>query len=291
MLDEGIKNLPVPIEELARWSPWPARLLGVEPFLAAPSNPASIEREFGRDKWGALLKIFSEKSSFTLVDIEAAEQNLNGEIACYDESIGFYISRAGDAINRQLNYYEAALNLEVDGASSLVELGAGYGNKLFSLSEKAPFKHLPLYAAEYTKSGCDLVKLISKKLNKKVQVGYCDFNDLEMSGLEIPPNSIIFTSYSVHYVPALRKQFVEFLLKLKPKTVFHFEPCYEHYDLQSLHGLMCRRYMQLNHYTKNIASQIEEGCANIGAQFEAKHNSFGSNPFLPFSIIKWTPKY
>ena len=159
-----------------------------------------------------------------------------------------------------------------------------------SLSEINPLDKLPLYAAEYTKSGCDLIKLISKKTKKQVKVGSCDFDQLLIDDLEIPKNSIIFTSYSVHYVNKLKKRFVEFIAKLKPKVVVHFEPCYEYFDENSLHGLMCKRYMELNGYTQNIASAIEEGCFEIEAKFEVERNIFGTNPFLPFTIIKWFPK-
>ena len=41
----------------------------------------------------------------------------------------------------------------------------------------------------------------------------------------------------------------------------------------------------------NIASVIEDRCGSLGAKFEADHNLFGSNPFLPHSVIKWTPNY
>ena len=53
---------------------------------------------------------------------------------------------------------------------------------------------------------------------------------------------------------------------------------------------MCKRYMELNGYTQNIASAIEEGCLEIEAKFEVKRNIFGINPFLPFTIIKWFPR-
>ncbi len=64
----------------------------------------------------------------------------------------------------------------------------------------------------------------------------------------------------------------------------HFEPCYEYFDENSLHGLMCKRYMELNGYTQNIASAIEEGCLDIEAKFEVERNIFGSNPFYPLQL-------
>lgn len=279
------------MNELASWSPWPARLLSLDPFKISHKTPEEVIREFGHDKWGALLKIFADKKSFTLADVEAKEQDVDELIPCFERDLGFYLALAKEASVQQIDLYRDTLSPHVGGASCLVELGAGYGSKLFALSDIAPLNELPLYAAEYTQSGCDLIKLIARRVNKLVQIGRCDFNRLGLIGLEIPENAIIFTSYSVHYVPELREQFVDCIFKFKPKVVVHFEPCYEYFDNQTLHGLMCKRYMELNGYTKNIASGIEEGCLKIGAKFQAERNVFGSNPFLPLSIIQWTPQY
>ncbi len=278
------------MDELASCSPWPARILSIDPFEIKHKTPEAIIREFGDDKWGALLKFFADKNDFTLADVEAKEQNLDELIPCYERELGFYLASAREANSQQIDHYWDTLSLYADEASCLVELGAGYGSKIFALSEIAPLNKLPLYAAEYTQSGCDLIKLIAQKTNKQVQVGHCDFDKLSVSGIEIPENSIIFTSYSVHYVPKLRNRFVDFISKFKPRVVVHFEPCYEYFDSQTLHGLMCMRYMQLNGYTQNIASVIQAGCQEIGATFEAERNLFGSNPFLPHSVIKWRPQ-
>ena len=278
------------LDELANISSWPARLLSLVPFEIKNKSPKSVTQEFGDDKWGKLLQHFSNKKEFTLLDVEEVEQNIHKIIPCFEQGVGFYSTTVKEANNKQIEIFKNNLVPLIKDASCLVELGAGYGSKLMSLSEINPLDKLPLYAAEYTKSGCDLIKLISKKINKKVKVGSCDFDQLFINDIEIPKNSIIFTSYSVHYVDNLKKRFVEFIAKLKPKVVVHFEPCYEYFDEHSLHGLMCKRYMELNGYTQNIASTIEEGCLKIGAKFEVERNIFGSNPFLPFTIIKWFPK-
>ena len=281
----------ISMNELAFWSPWPARLLSADPFEIKHKTPKSVTREFGNDKWGKLLKKISNKNDFKLADVEALEKDLDKLIPCFERDYGFYLASAKVANEQQIDLYRDTLSPHVDGASCLVELGAGYGSKLLTLSEFSPLNKLPLYAAEYTQSGCDLISLIAKITNKHVEVGRCDFNKLDLFELYIPENAIIFTSYSVHYVPELKQQFVDFILRFKPKVVVHFEPCYEHFDSKTLHGLMCRRYMELNDYTKNIASTIQAGCLNIGAKFESDRNIFGINPFLPLSIIQWAPKY
>lgn len=287
MSDEILKS--VSLDELPLYSPWPARLISMK-NLALSKTPEKVKKEFGTDKWGSLLKHFVDKEKFTLIDVLAKEQDLDQRLVCFQNTKGFFLTKTGQAIDLQLEIYADAIKEEVDDASCLVELGAGYGAKILGLSEKSYLKNMPLYAAEYTLEGCDMIKLISEKIDKHIQVGKCDFNNLELTGFKIPENAIIFTSYSIHYSPLISQGFVEFLMNFKPKAIFHFEPCYEHHNTKSIYGLMCKRYIEINGYTKNIASQIEESCIGIGAKFNVKTNIFGANPFLPFSIIKLTPQ-
>lgn len=279
------------MNELPKWSPWPARLLAINPFGAMQKTPESVLREFDDEKWGSLLAYFRNRDSFSLADVEAVEQNMDELIACYERDAGFYLTTAREANSQQISLYRESLEPHVDGASCLVELGAGYGSKILALSQMNPFANLALYAGEYTQAGCDLIELIARKEDRQIQVGGCDFNELHVSGLQIPENSIVFTSYSVHYVPVLKQKFVDFIFNFRPKVVVHFEPCYEYYDVATLHGLMCMRYAELNGYTRNIASVIEQGCREIGADFHVDRNLFGSNPFLPLSMITWSPRY
>ena len=281
----------ISLDEIAEYSAWPSRLLSLDSFATRYKSPAEVTREFGDEKWGCLFDAFKERSVFSLEDIESAEQDLDQEIPCYDDYLGFYLTRVKRANIQQIKIYESVLSRYADSSNGLVELGAGYGSKIIRLSNLSVMKDLPLVAAEYTQSGCNLLSLLAQKTGKSIEVGRCDFNELDVSGIDIPENSIIFTSYSVHYVPELKAKFVDFLNKFKPRVVVHFEPCYEYFEPSSLHGLMCKRYMDINGYTKNIASTIVDGCDRIGALVKIQKNVFGSNPFLPLSVIEWSPQF
>ncbi len=288
---KNIKLKKISLDEIANYSAWPPRLFSLDYFADRHKNSTEVNREFGDEKWGRLLKSFKDEPILKIDDIEAAEQDLEQEIPCFDSSLGLYLVRAKDAQRQQMKIYEKVLSKYADEAHGLVELGAGYGSKIIRLANLNVMKELPLFAGEYTQSGCDLISLLAKKTKKNIQVGRCDFDKLDLSGLDIPENSIIFTSYSVHYVSELKEGFVDFLYQFKPKVVVHFEPCYEYFDTRSLHGLMCKRYMELNGYTENIASAIDFGCQRIGARVQLQKNVFGCNPFLPFSVIEWSPQY
>ena len=126
-------------------------------------------------------------------------------------------------------------------------------------------------------------------MNKPVVIGHCDFRALTIEDMSIPENAVIFTSYAALYVPLLSAGFVDLLARLKPRAVVHFEPCYEYYDEQALHGLMCRRYIELNDYTRNFVTIIEAARLDGSISVRVRKNVMGNNPLLPISIIEWSP--
>ena len=132
--------------------------------------------------------------------------------------------------------------------------------------------------------------MIARNTGKSISIGKCDFNSMVIEDIEIPDGAVIFTSYSIHYTQSLNERIVDYLFQFDPRAVILFEPCYEYYDKNTLHGMMCKHYMKINGYTENIASSIELGCKNLGIEFKSNKNIFGSNPFLPISIIECIPK-
>ena len=75
--------------------------------------------------------------------------------------------------------------VKIHGASCLVELGAGFGAKIFKLSQKKEFKNIPLKAGEYTNAGIKLIKLIGYNTNVDIEVGYCDFQEMILKDFKI----------------------------------------------------------------------------------------------------------
>jgi hypothetical protein len=206
----------------------------------------------------------------------------------YVEDATFYLATAREALERHLDLYARTLAPYANTATCLVELGAGFGSKILRLARRPEFAHLPLVAAEYTSNGQELIRLIARGAGTKIDAGYCDFRELTFDP-GIPKGALIFTSYSVHYVPELSGGFVSALSGLQPSAVVHFEPCYEHHSTESVYGLMCRRYAELNDYTRNLGSLIDQAAAAGKITARVRKNVLGSNPFLPISVIEWTP--
>jgi hypothetical protein len=279
---------PIAFDDLAKHSAWPRRLLGLEPFSVREKSEREVLREFQDERWGPLLDQVRNFDRVTLADIEQIVAGPSVDAPCYLEG-EFYVANQKQMLAAHVDLYAEVLEPHIDGASCLVELGAGFGSKLLSLSLREPFSNIPLAAGEYTESGCALISLLAGKLNKSINVGRCDFRNLTTSGLEIADGALIFTSFAAHYVPEISMDFIGFLRSFRPKAVVHFEPCYEYFDPQSVHGLMCRRYMELNDYTRNLATVVEAERRRDRISVRVRKNVLGSNPFLPLSIVEWSP--
>lgn len=279
----------ITLNDLPQYSPdWVKRLLGFEKWAVRQKNEAEVIREFEIEKWGVLLKKIKEIQGITLEKVENLHASLATEHAFFDSG-EFLVGSRREIEGRHLDLLADGIRPHLAGASALVELGAGYGSRILALSERKEFSGLKLYAYEFTESGQELTRVLARAMNKDIEVGYCDFRKLKIKGASIPEDAVIFTSYAVHYVPELSMGFVGFLAQSRPRAIVHFEPCYEHYATDSLHGMMCRRYAELNDYTRNLVTVLEAAHDREEIAIRMRRNIFGSNPFLPISVIEWSP--
>ena len=252
-------------------------------------NPIEVNREYQFEKWGQLLEFFEKKSCFSLEDVENHCENLKKKYPCYVNG-QFYMTNKLHADKMHLELYQKTLLKHIQGASCLVELGAGFGAKIFKLSQKKEFKNIPLKAGEYTNAGIKLIKLIGRNINVDVEVGYCDFNKMVLKDLEIPENAVIFTSYAACYVPKLSDKFSKFFESYNPKAVIFFEPCYEAHPKNTVYGSLCRFYIEKCDYTRNLIKVLTIGEKNNFFKLKICKNVIGSNPLLPISILEYIRK-
>src|SRR5437773_7071870 len=143
--DVAFDRAPVSLDELPKFSDWPRRLLSLEPFDVRYKTEKEVLREFHHEKWGPLLEKVRSMSNPTLLEIEQASTDFNIVSPCYDGGV-FYLAKAGQKLARYLDLYAEVLEPHLAGASALVELGAGYGSKLFGLAQREGFSSLPLVA-------------------------------------------------------------------------------------------------------------------------------------------------
>jgi hypothetical protein len=276
------------LNDLPRYSRWPARLLGLEPWSRPPRTPADNTREYEGEKWGPLLQRARAAGAVSLAEVDAWVNGADAEVLASDgDTLVPLTVRAGVARHRDL---VAETLARYWPASALVELGCGYGGVIVDVARRPAFRGAGLLAAEYTPSGAELTGLVAAAEGLGIRAGRCDFLGPGLTDLPVPEGALVFTSFAVHYVPELPATFVDALLRWRPRTVIHFEPCYEHCDAATLLGLLRQRYIQVNDYNRNLVSLLRgRQAAGAVRLLEERPAVFGTNALLPASVLAWAP--
>ena len=249
-------------------------------------NKKSVINEFENDKWKRALNYFKHKKKINIFDIDKFFLKKKNYYIFNQKKFQNHSARSAKKIQFQIIKNE--LDKYLDQSNYIIEIGAGYGSNIFRLEKLTKFKSKKIFSLDNSRNANKLgKKLAEKKKIKNISFGWSDLYK-GISKINIKPNSIIFTSYCLHYGKTLPKKFMEFLVSLKPKCVIHFEPFYEFFDNKNMHMRLCKKYAINNDYSKNLYSILHS--YKISKQIEiiyVKKNVMGINPFLPFSIVTW----
>lgn len=244
-----------------------------------------VLREFNAEKWSIILEDITSDKKINLHEIDKKIEAFD-TISPIMYKNGFYLASGKEVFDMHLEVFDKVISKYISKNCALVELGAGYGSKILNLSIKKKYRDVKLFAAEFTENGCNAISELSSRMNKEVQVGYCDLKKQIIKNISIPKNSIIFTSYALHYVQKLPDSFIDFISSFEPKIVLNFEPCYEAHD-DSSYGSLCKRYIELNDYNINMFTVLKNAHDKGLIKMKMRKNIIGGNPFLPISIIEW----
>lgn len=277
------------LDELPKFSKWPARLLGLEQWKSKEKTEDEIEREFGKEKWGMLLARFKQNPGSRLEDVDRwSAGDTENTLASVDQHIVEMTSE--ESHEAYIAFIENALVPRLP-ATALVELGCGYGSVILGLARKAAFQDMPYFAADFTSTGPELARLIAKEEGIALTTGSANLKSNPVTRLEIPEGALIFTAYAAQYVEPLGDEFIEGIRALKPQVVVHVEPVYEHCDPSTLLGLLRQRYIEANSYNRNL-STILHYHERVGSLeiIQESRPGFGPNPLLAASVIAWKPR-
>jgi hypothetical protein len=276
----------VQFNDLPKLSSWPARMLGAEIFLQKERSASEVEREYGKEKWGNVLGWLKEAREITKEDL-LAQQGVNPDTELlYMEGEEIFKARAADIMEK----YSSLLIETIRPYSSrtLVELGAGLGDKLLSVVAGLG-NVVEAFGGEFTASGVECGQILAGKSGANVKFFRFDYND-PATLAKIPEGSVIYTSHSIEQIPQLQDSFIEGLIKARPRHVIHLEPCYEDQDQSTMIGLLRRKYTEMNDYNRNLVGLLMkyEASGKISIVRHEK-NVFSDTPFNPTSILVWKP--
>lgn len=277
----------IPLDELPAWSPWPARLLGLEPWQIPDRTIAKNDAEYDRDKYAQCLARYDASEptgALTPDDLAAIEWGpADQTIACsFDDQIVLMTTEQAMRENRDLLI--RTLSPKVAQVGHVVELGCGFGIQMWYLRQAFPAKSF--LGGECSANAVRLAAKLYRDV-PDIRVHAFNFYDERYDNVfeERAGDCVVFTSYGIDPLPSAG-HFLDVLATHADSihSVFHFEPVHEFYD-DSLLGLLRKRYTEANDYNRDLLSQLESR-ANIRI-LQRRPNVFGVNPLHPTSVIEW----
>ncbi len=281
------------LDDLPRYSPWPARLLGLAPWSPTTKTRSEIIREFEREKWRPLLERYrAERSAGRNVGLDDVDSwfipSPTADLLVTIDDEWLFMS----GVECRRRYVELiAKTLErIAPGRPVVELGAGYGGALFHVLRSSSSFDSGV-GLEMCEGGIELMRELAVSERLVVETGYCDISSPEITKAElVPEGAVLLTSYATSYVPTLAAAFVERISSFRPTAVVQFEPFYETAAGDGLLSLLRRRYIEVNGYDRQYLTLLRSEAAR--GRIEIIHeaaNAFGVNPLLPASIVAWRP--
>ena len=247
---------PVDLDDLPKYSKWPERIFGDEPWEQRVKNNQELDREYEQEQWRPMLEQIKADPSLTVCDMD--HQMFKAEKIMCRLSNGFYTT---DGVSCYDEFHHRIFNFIgkfLPGKSVLAEVGAGYGSIILNLAKKVKDPSIQFHAYEWTQSGKELIKELATRNKNDLNVGHCDLNANQATDTAIPKQSLVYTCSVFPCIPKLSEQSLLSLAPYTSNVVIHIEPIYEEFSGNSLWEMMVRSYLSLNDYNKNALSLLRK---------------------------------
>jgi hypothetical protein len=280
--------LEVSFDELPKYSPWSARMLGLSEWSRPDRTEDDLEREFERETYIPQYYFLTKNKKIN--DFYSLHTSIYPEMktaVCVMKNQFKKLSME-NAISMDVAVIEKWI-VSFLPASAVVDVGAGNGRTIITLGSKKEFADIPLYALEKMPSARNIIKTMALRNNKPVIVGQCDLTKNPFTTADIPENSVIYTNYVIHEMGCLSEDIINAFLSLKPKMVIHFEPFISFYDMKTMRGQLWAAYMKINKYNIEFDALLHRLNGDLIEIVAEEENIFGINPYLPKSMIAWRP--
>jgi len=232
-------------------------------------NKKNILREFDKEKYSNLLKSVNSQTTLKKCDEILDSNNLKE-----------YSFKRSLRIKKIIEKYIYKYSKE---SQTILELGCGYGSIGLYLLKSNKFLKKKFIFLDISKNGIIILKKIAKNLDikkNKFKTGFVDiYNCILDKKVNIPKNSIIFTTSAMHYKKKHNRKFIDFFLDFSFKYLVFFEPIYEH----NKQNKKISNYIKRNNYSQNFLKILKK--KNKNQIIYEKKNIYYFHKLLPYSLI------
>jgi hypothetical protein len=276
----------IALDDLPRWTNWPARLLGLEAFSTPVRTTEKVAKEYGDEKWQFALDAFRKSAgkadAAALRDKYYALQGEAQRAAVYrGRLVAAYIP---EIMQRYDNLLIEWMSPAIAKAKTVVELGAGFGQVLWAL--RAHFPEKIFRGGEFTDSAVELARHLYDK-HPDISVEHVNFYDSDYAVLAKAEGPVVvLTSQAIEQIPDCRCV-IDTLSKYRRKisSVFHIEPAYDLQETTTLLGQMRRRYIEINDYNRNLFSLLKS--RSDVRILKMEKDVIGWNAFNSLGMVQW----
>jgi len=271
------------LEALPKYTPWVARVLGLESFARPVRDFAKIHSEYEIDKYAKLLAYYRERDGCTMQDVKTEALSTLPKEVCISREGHLYLTTTDDYQPLEDQILCEAIREAIAPARAVVELGCGYGYCLSVFADAYPDR--VWIGGDFSQNAITLANLL---FSDRSSVSVVPFNWLDetwpiLEALE--DEALIFTRHSVEQLPEALHAFRTFRkYERKILGVVHFEPVYELHDSSSLLGNLRQAYTVLNDYNRDLLTAVK---ALGGQVVRTQHDLVGLNSLNPTSLVYW----
>jgi trans-aconitate methyltransferase len=275
----------VGVDELPKYTPWVARILGLDPFSKPVRDLAKIDTQYDKDIYAKLLVYAKKHPGANPTDIRRQEvQREPNTTVCFSKKGKLYLTSAADLQRLSDKVLVDVLAEPLSRTRVVVELGCGYGYNLSVLRNFFP-NHVWI-GGEYSKNAMELASQLFAACEgiSVVPFNWYDSTWVVLEGLV--EKAVVFTKFSVNELPQA-VSIIPIFAKYKSKIseVIHLEPVYELTDNHSTLGLMRRAYTLLNDYNTDLLTTLT-GMRAVQI-LKTEYDLIGANPLYPTSLVWW----
>lgn len=279
----------VSLNDLPKFSPWLARMLGLTEWSRGERTAEDAEREYERETFFPQYQFLldnSEVKDFPSLDIALYPERQ--DVLCTIKGVFKKISLQ-DAYAIE-NHIIAQRLSQYLPANAFVDIGAGSGRTIIAMGEQNVFSGMQLFALEKMYSARKMITMMSLRRGVEINVGECDLMKSPLTQTNIPEGSVIYTN---SVMAAMHRPVIDIvldILKFKPKIVIHFEPLLSMCECSTVYGQLCASYLKMNKYNVEFDAGLREIDGKDIEIIDVEANVFGNNPFFSKSILVWKPK-
>jgi len=279
----------IELNDLPQYSPWPARLLGIEEWENRTRNEQLVTNEYGQ-KWGTLYRKYADQNFDGLR--EALEYlfmtHFQPHILFHLKENIYFTKNSVQLWDYFYSILFKVLTPYLSEKDTLVELGCGWGRNLFyALDMKLCKKAI---GGEYTKEGRELGELISSQFDLPFEIRPFDYYKPDHDFMQQLQGAVVFSHNSIEQISQMPEETILSIIQNRPKVVIHFEPIFEYRNQDTILHYLWKRFTEINDYNRNLLTVLEklEKKGMLKIILEDVH-AFGLNAFNPGSFIIWQP--